>query len=90
MIKRLFVAIDLPNSTRQLLAALDPQVRGVHWTDPVQMHLTLSFLGDVPDEPEAALREKLSLIKFGAFFAHCWRGNVFCKRYGENYLDRRR
>ena len=68
MIKRLFVAIDLPNSTRQLLAALDPHVRGVHWTDPVQMHLTLSFLGDVADEPEPALREKLSLIKFGAFF----------------------
>ena len=68
MTKRLFVAIDLPDSTRQLLAALDPHVRGVHWTDPVQMHLTLSFLGDVPDEPEAALREKLSLIKFGAFF----------------------
>jgi 2''-5'' RNA ligase len=42
--KRLFVAIDLPESTRQLLAALDPHVRGVHWTDPAQMHLTLSFL----------------------------------------------
>jgi 2'-5' RNA ligase len=68
MTKRLFVAIDLPDSTRQLLAALDPHLRGVHWADPLQMHLTLSFLGDVADEPEAALREKLSLIKFGAFF----------------------
>ena len=68
MTKRLFVAIDLPDSTRQLVAALDPHVRGVHWTDPLQMHLTLSFLGDVPDEPEAVLREKLSLIQFGAFF----------------------
>ena len=68
MTKRLFVAIDLPNSTRQLVAALDPHVRGVHWTDPVQMHLTLSFFGDVPDEPDPVLREKLSLIKFGAFF----------------------
>lgn len=68
MTKRLFVAIDLPDSTRQLLAALNPRVRGVHWTDPEQIHLTLSFFGDVPDEPDPVLREKLSLIKFGAFF----------------------
>ena len=68
MPKRLFVAIDLPESTRQLLAALDPRVRGVHWTDPAQMHLTLSFLGDVPDESDFALREKLGVIEFGAFF----------------------
>jgi RNA 2',3'-cyclic 3'-phosphodiesterase len=66
--KRLFVAIDLPESTRQSLAALDPHVRGVRWTDPAQMHLTLSFFGEVLDETDLALREKLSAIEFGAFF----------------------
>jgi 2'-5' RNA ligase len=66
--KRLFVAIDLSESTRQLLAALDPHVRGVRWTEPAQMHLTLGFFGDVPDEMDRALREKLSAIEFGAFF----------------------
>ena len=68
MSKRLFVAIDLPKSTRQLLAALDPHVRGVRWTDPAQMHLTLSFLGEVPDKTDLALRERLRAIEFGAFF----------------------
>jgi RNA 2',3'-cyclic 3'-phosphodiesterase len=68
MSKRLFVAIDLPESTRQLLAALDPHVRGVRWTDLAQMHLTLGLFGDVPDETDFALREKLSAIEFGAFF----------------------
>ncbi len=68
MTKRLFVAIDLPESTRQLLAALDPHVRGVRWTDLAQMHLTLGFFGDVPDEIDLALREKLSAIEFSAFF----------------------
>ncbi len=68
MSRRLFVAIDLPESTRQFLAALDPHVRGVRWTDPAQMHLTLSFFGDVPEEIDLALREKLSAIEFGAFF----------------------
>src|SRR5215472_14407631 len=68
MSKRLFVAIDLSDSARQLLADLDPHIRGVRWTDPNQMHLTLSFFGDVPEDLELKLREKLSAIDFGGFF----------------------
>jgi len=68
MSKRLFVAIDLPNSTRQMLAGLDPHIRGVHWTEPGQMHLTLGFFGEVPEDAELKLREKLSAVEFGAFF----------------------
>ena len=68
MTKRLFVAIDLPDSTRQLLEGVDPHIRGVRWTEPDQMHLTLGFFGDVPEEVELKLREKLSTIEFGSFF----------------------
>jgi 2'-5' RNA ligase len=68
MVKRLFVAIDLPEPTRQLLARLDPHIRGVRWIDPAQMHLTLAFFGDVADEIDLALRQRLIAIKFGAFF----------------------
>ena len=68
MTKRLFVAIDLPEATRQLLANLDPHIRGVRWIDPAQMHLTLAFFGDVADDIELALGEKLGSIEFGAFF----------------------
>src|ERR1700741_3923684 len=68
MANRLFIAIDLPESTRQLIARIDPHIRGVRWIDPVQMHLTLAFFGDVADEIALALREKLSAIEFGAFF----------------------
>lgn len=68
MTKRLFVAIDLPESTRQLLVSLDPQIRGVRWIDAAQMHLTLAFFGDVVDNIDLALREKLNAIEFGAFF----------------------
>ncbi|HZA38043.1 MAG TPA: RNA 2',3'-cyclic phosphodiesterase [Candidatus Baltobacteraceae bacterium] len=66
--KRLFVAIDLPESTRQFLADLDPHIRGVRWTETEQMHLTLGFFGDVPEDVDLALREELSAIDFGAFF----------------------
>jgi 2'-5' RNA ligase len=68
MSKRLFVAIDLPDSTRQSLVDLDPHVRGVRWTERAQMHLTLGFFDHVANVVELVLREKLSAIDFGAFF----------------------
>src|SRR2546430_13493946 len=68
MPKRLFVAIDLPDSARQLLAELDPHIRGVRWVDPDQMHLTLGFFDDDPDDVDSALPEKLTAIDFDAFF----------------------
>jgi len=68
MTKRLFVAIDLPESTKQFLVDLDPKIRGVRWTEAAQMHLTLAFFGDVPEDVDLTLREKLSAIEFGAFF----------------------
>lgn len=66
--KRLFVAIDLPESTRQFLTTLDPHLRGVRWTEPDQMHLTVSFFGNTTEDAEAALRERLLQIEWKAFF----------------------
>jgi len=66
--KRLFVAIELPESTKRLLVDLDPQIHGVRWLDAQQMHLTLGFFADVPEDVDLKLREKLSAIVFGAFF----------------------
>ena len=68
MTQRLFVAIDLPESTRKLLADLDPHIRGVRWTDLAQMHLTLGFYGAVPHDIDLALQERLTAVEFGAFF----------------------
>jgi 2'-5' RNA ligase len=68
MTKRLFVAIDLPESTKHILVDLDPKIRGVRWTEAAQMHLTLGFFSDVPEDVDLALREKLSAVEFGAFF----------------------
>ena len=66
--KRLFVAIDLPDSTKRVLVDLDPKIRGVRWSDTEQMHLTLGFFGDAPEDVDLTLREKLIAIQFGAFF----------------------
>jgi 2'-5' RNA ligase len=66
--KRLFVAISPPAYIKQSLVDLDLDMRGVRWTEPDQMHLTLGFFGHVPEDVDLALREKLSAIQFGAFF----------------------
>ena len=68
MIKRLFVSIDPPTSIEKALVDLDPRIRGVRWTPGNQMHLTLGFFPDVPEDVELALREKLNAIEFRAFF----------------------
>ena len=68
MSRRLFVAIDLPDSVRETLAGLDPRIHGVRWTEPAQMHLTLGFFGNVPEDVDQLFREKLGAIQFGAFF----------------------
>jgi RNA 2',3'-cyclic 3'-phosphodiesterase len=66
--KRLFVAIDLPESTKRFLVDLNPQIHGVRWIESEQMHVTLGFFADVPEDVDLTFREKLSAIVFGAFF----------------------
>lgn len=49
---RTFVAIELPPAAqRPLLALLNkaPRHESVKWATPAQLHLTLKFLGEVPD-----------------------------------------
>lgn len=46
---RLFVAIALPASVRERLAGLAGGVPGARWMAPEAMHVTLRFIGEVPD-----------------------------------------
>jgi RNA 2',3'-cyclic 3'-phosphodiesterase len=46
---RLFVALDLPWSVREQLAALSGTgIPGARWVPPENYHLTLRFIGDIP------------------------------------------
>jgi RNA 2',3'-cyclic 3'-phosphodiesterase len=66
--KRLFVSIELSRSVTQTLSELDPHLRGVRWLAPEQMHLTLSFLGNVLEDVEEKLKANLAAIEWKAFF----------------------
>jgi 2'-5' RNA ligase len=68
MSKRLFIGIELPAPIRAELARLDPHIKGVRWLAPEQMHLTMSFLGDVDAAHEERLREELATVEVAAFF----------------------
>jgi 2'-5' RNA ligase len=43
-------------------------LRGVRWLEPEQMHLTLSFLGDVSPEIQESLAKNLRAISWKSFF----------------------
>ena len=66
--KRLFVGLELPLSCRTALVALDPHLTGLRWLPEEQLHLTLSFLGDVVAPAEDRLRDALREVRVPPFF----------------------
>src|ERR1044071_1965361 len=66
--QRVFVAIDLPDNVVQSVIALDPHYRGLIFSAPEQIHLTLAFFAAVSAPVLDLLKEKLAAISFGAFF----------------------
>jgi 2'-5' RNA ligase len=66
--KRLFVAIDFQPAITELLVRLNPHLAGVRWLELEQIHLTVSFLGELEEREEELFRDKLAEIRFTAFF----------------------
>lgn len=67
MVRRLFIALELPDSIRKTLATIGPPMPRVRWLPANQIHLTLAFLGDVESELQSSLESKLSEIRIGQF-----------------------
>ncbi|PSQ87139.1 MAG: RNA 2',3'-cyclic phosphodiesterase [Bacteroidetes bacterium QS_3_64_15] len=82
---RLFTAIDIPDSLRNDLAALQgADASAVRWSDPEQFHVTLRFIGDVSEEPSRRLsgyEELLGEVDVAP---------VRCRPYGLDVLPSRR
>ena len=65
---RLFVALEVPETVRTELARLQELARhAVRGTFPASFHITLKFLGEVPQEALPALQERQSRIRFEPF-----------------------
>jgi RNA 2',3'-cyclic 3'-phosphodiesterase len=66
--KRLFVGLELPPSCKSALFALDPHFPGLRWLPEEQLHLTLSFLGEVEASAYDRLCQILSGVRVPPFF----------------------
>jgi 2'-5' RNA ligase len=65
--ERLFIAITLPESLREILAALAQPLHGINWTHPEQLHVTLRFLGEVPAERIEPMITRLATVQVAPF-----------------------
>ena len=68
---RAFVAIELPAGLCSALSGIPaaaslPATASVRWTPPENLHLTLRFLGDTPEEQLAPLADALDGVAAGA------------------------
>jgi 2'-5' RNA ligase len=67
---RLFIAIDLPEDVKKYLLGLKKELHGLkcaRFVTEENMHLTLKFLGEVPDKYVESIAEALKRIQFEPF-----------------------
>ena len=83
---RLFIAIDIPEEIKKQIDEIKPQLNidgKANFMDTEKIHLTLKFLGEVPESQTDEIKEKLSAIKFKPFEAETKNLGVFPN---ENYI----
>jgi len=70
MLRRLFIAVDIPADVKAVLQSVQawPQCQGlrVRWVPPEQMHLTLVFLGATDEGTVAPIGEAMSSAVAGS------------------------
>jgi 2'-5' RNA ligase len=64
---RLFIAVDLPTELRPAVVHLCQGIGGARWTRPEQLHITLRFLGDTPEDQFDDLRARLRQVRMPRF-----------------------
>jgi 2'-5' RNA ligase len=65
---RLFIAVEIPEQVKQVLLAAQEQLKlEGRMTKTKEFHLTLKFLGEVPEEKLEPLKQSLETIKFSPF-----------------------
>ena len=69
---RCFVAVDLPEEMRDEIGRLQSQIatKGLRLVRPELVHITIKFLGDVPEEKLDQVKDALRKVKVTPFPAH--------------------
>jgi len=78
---RLFVALEIPSTVRENLAALIKSLRAVspqtRWVRSENLHVTLKFIGEVPEVKLVGIREALAGVRSEQPVALAFRGLGF-------------
>ena len=64
---RLFVGIGFPPELKLHLSLLCSGVNGAKWVDPGNLHLTLRFIGELPEDRAADIDEALARLRARRF-----------------------
>lgn len=64
---RLFVGLGLPDAERDTLSMLERGIPGARWVDADNYHITLRFIGEVPESDADDIHAALSAIRFARF-----------------------
>ena len=69
---RCFVAVDLPEEMRDEIGRLQSQIatEGLRLVRPELVHITIKFLGDVPEAKLDRVKDALQKVKIAPFLAH--------------------
>jgi len=67
---RLFIAIELPEDVKRILGRMCSDIPGARWVAPEQLHLTLSFLGELDEAAMKRLDGELAGIQAPGFDLH--------------------
>lgn len=79
---RLFTAVDIPDALRDDLSRLqNSEAFSIRWTNPEKFHITLRFIGEVPDE---------HAVRYEQVLADVEAPSVECVPYGLDVLPSRR
>ncbi len=83
---RCFIALELSREAIDYLAELNLLIKKKNlfsgkFTEPENLHLTLKFLGEIPEEKMQEVKKKLTEVKFKEFEVSLAEVGVFINRY---------
>lgn len=64
---RLFTALEIPDEIAERLTRLQRGIEGARWIEPRDFHITLRFVGDVPEDVASDIDDALRAIAFDPF-----------------------
>ncbi len=71
MLKRIFVAVNLPEDVKRELSfhqeEMKKSLRGVRWVEKENMHITMAFIGSIDEEKMFPVINELEMVREKAF-----------------------